>query len=170
MPVYLYILYIQKHGETPCLPRIKDAVTSTKSAGRRRQQTSRASFDSSAPKVGKAKQLKVTHRLEYAMDILDKVKVARGDVTTTPRMRVKTIDDPLLFVEGWLDSWDKEFINTRTCSDWISKQILINALKSRIHSSNKTCIRAIRIVLPIMMCHSVSNTHNTVVTCISGTL
>ncbi|CAH1777912.1 unnamed protein product [Owenia fusiformis] len=54
------------------------------------------------------KQLRLTGRLEIAMDILDTVKEKRGMVVTSPRLRSRSIR-PINNYIAWNHAWCKEF-------------------------------------------------------------
>jgi hypothetical protein len=84
----------------------------------RKQQLKRPK---SSPSLGRSQsrnsQLRITHHLECAMDILDKFKISQGEITTSPRKRVAKIE-PMKYCEAWMGSWHDEFITkTNEISD-----------------------------------------------------
>ena len=99
------LLFADQEGEPN---NANTTLPSIDNPSRRQKTVATRGGQDAGNKQPKAKDLKVTHRLEYVMDILDKVKSTEGGITTTPRLRLKDMD-PIQHAESWLLSWDTEF-------------------------------------------------------------
>ena len=76
---------------------------------------SRSRIASQSPKgfpriVPTREQRRVTYRLEYAMDMVDKINEERGEHSISPRRRQAKRDiDPVDTCGDWIDGWKQEF-------------------------------------------------------------
>ncbi|KAK2164469.1 hypothetical protein LSH36_63g08029 [Paralvinella palmiformis] len=77
-----------------------------------KKRTLRRPNSSHSPKTTECvqEQLQITEHLEYAMDIVDKLKVIRGDISTSPRRRVRRIE-PLKSYDNWTRSLNDHLIS-----------------------------------------------------------